>query len=150
MIFNYANESYYEMIANEGDRLKFLLDATGGKCRKNSLLTGCSIPFIPCNLTTGAPIPLCSNDCSSFESECYNEFSALSDFSEVYDYPFIQNCQNTLSHLNMYFNFPNSSSDFKDNCLALSGRYITCDCSYVYKMSNNTLYQIIFPRCKFL
>ena len=122
MIFNYANESYYEMIANEADRLKILLDATARRCRKNSLfIIGCSIIFIPCNLTTGAPIPLCSNDCSSFESECYDAFSALINFSKFYDYPYIQNCQNTLSHLNMYFNFLNSSSDFKDNCLALPG-----------------------------
>ena len=121
MIFNYANESYYETIANEADRMRALLDAAAPRCRKNSLLIGCSIVFIPCNLTTGAPIPLCSNDCSSFESECYNEFSTLSDFSIIYDYPFIQNCQNTLSHLNTYFNYPNSSSDFKDNCLAVPG-----------------------------
>ena len=126
MIFNYANESYYEMVANIVDQHKALLDFSPEKCKMISALFVCSIIFIPCNLTTGAPIPLCSNDCSSFNSTCENELITFVDFSKFYGYHIIQNCENTLSHLNTYFNYPNSSSDFKDNCLALPGTYVIC------------------------
>ena len=130
MIFNYANESYYKIIVNKTNQLESLLDLVSGKCRATGVLLTCSILFIPCNLTTGAPIPLCSNDCSSFESECPNVVSVLIDLAEVNKFPFIHNCENTLSHLSAYYNNQNSSSYFKDNCLALPGM-LSCDCNYV-------------------
>ena len=121
MIFNYPNESYYETVVNETGGLGTLLTLVPGECKISSLLLVCSIIFIPCNLTTGAPIPLCSNDCSIYDSICENTISTMADLAKVNYFPFIQNCENTLSHLN---NYPNSSSDFKDNCLALSGMYV--------------------------
>ena len=130
MIFNHASESHNKMIANRIDQLKVLLERTSEKCRINGLLLGCSIIFIPCNLTTGAPIPLCSNDCSNFASKCYIAFSAWVDIARINEIPFIRNCENMLSHLNLHYNYPNSSSDFKDNCLVLPGM-LPCDYSYV-------------------
>ena len=129
MIFNYANESHYKEIANNTNGIKTLLELVTEECRASGTLLGCSLIFIPCNLTTGAPIPLCSNDCFSYDSICENVFSNMVNFAKFYDYPFIQNCENTLSHLNTHINYPNSSSDFKDNCLALPGMYVICSVS---------------------
>ena len=135
MIFNYANESYFEMVANRIDQIKVVLDLSSEKCRISARLLSCSVLFIPCNLTTGAPIPLCSNDCYSFDSICENEISTLVDIGKLNNFPMIKNCENTLSHLNTLINYPNSSSDFKDNCLALPripGKYVLCSVSGQY------------------
>ena len=144
MIFNYANASYYKTIANTVDQLKALLELATDNCRVNGLLLGCSILFVPCNPTSGAPIPLCSNDCFSYESKCYSTFSVFIDIAEFNNFPFIHNCENTLSHLSVYYNYQNSSSDFEDNCLALPG--IVCYhvivinyvCMYIKILNNNT------------
>ena len=131
MIFKYTTDINFKTFASEADVLGSLLDNVGGICHTTVVPFTCNIVFVPCNLTTGAPIPVCSNTCSSFKSSCTNSYDVLAAFSKFYGYPFTRNCENTLSHLNTDYGYLNSSSDFKDNCFSLPGMS-SFDCNNVY------------------
>ena len=95
---------------------------------QNSVTPGCTWPtgiflcnliFIPCNLTTGTPRPLCSRSCSNFYSACTLEFHTILNFAGLLNVPLTSNCENTLHHINVGYSYPNSSNDFKDDCYDL-------------------------------
>ena len=85
----------------------------------------CSYVFIPCNLTTGNPRPICSASCNRyFNIRCVTEFEDVLEVSSRFiNYPFMNNCLNTLSHL-QDFGLPLMSDDFADDCIDLIGMYV--------------------------
>ena len=121
MTFKYTSDMNFRNFVNTGNRLINLLDTIGEKCQLFVLQFFCNIIFIPCNLTTGAPMPFCSNVCFGLDRLCGVLDSLMVDLVTVNNIPYISNCENTLSHLNTDFNYPNSSSDFTDDCLHLPG-----------------------------
>ena len=79
----------------------------------------CNLIFIPCNLTTGTPRPLCSRSCFKFHSACTVEFDTILNIAGFLDIPFTDSCENTLNHINAGYGYPNSSNDFEDDCYEL-------------------------------
>ena len=76
----------------------------------------CNYVFVPCDLTTGAPRPICMDSCRFVRTHCNTEFTYILQFASTIDYPVIDNCGNTLANLQVGFGFPCSSSSFEDNC----------------------------------
>ena len=77
----------------------------------------CNYVLIPCDLFSGAPRPICSDSCYYFTTEC----SSMVLANQVYP-AFVNNCENTLSHLQTSYGFPCSSNSLKHNCIDLLGR----------------------------
>ena len=78
--------------------------------------------FIPCNLTTGSPRPLCSSDCKNFRYYCEYQYSTVITYANLFSIPISDNfCDNTLEHINELYNYPNSSKDFENDCFSFSG-----------------------------
>ena len=120
MIFKYTSDRNFSKLLDLLKSVEILL--------RNSVTRGCTFPtgmflcnlvFIPCNLTTGTPRPLCSRSCSAFHSACNLEFNTILNFAGILGIPFIDQCENTLHHINMGYGYRNSSNDFKDDCFDL-------------------------------
>ena len=78
--------------------------------------------FIPCNLTTGTPRPLCSKSCYFYRSNCYGDYSRLLKYGgAILMTSFSDDCENTFNIANTVFNFTKVSEDFKDDCLDIPG-----------------------------
>ena len=125
MIFKYTSDKNFSMLLDLLSSIKTLL--------RNSVTRGCTLPtgmlicnlaFIPCNLTTGTPRPLCSETCFKFYSACNLEFNTVTSFAELISFPILGSCENTLSHINEGYGYPNTSSDFKDDCYDLPGMLV--------------------------
>ena len=97
-----------------------------GFCGKFLTYFLCNYAFVPCDLTTGAPRPVCTDSCYFVRTYCESEFMLVLQFTSTIDYPVIDSCENTLAHLQVGFGFPCSSSSFEDNCIdLLQGMYNT-------------------------
>lgn len=127
VIFRYTDEnnfmSYFEIV----NGLETLLDnsAADEVCRRAVAYIVCNYVFIPCNLTTGNPRPICTQSCNYyFTSRCKEIFDTIVQFSTVIDYPFMNDCPNTLSHLEA-FEFFFLSDSFADDCIDIIGVYGT-------------------------
>jgi len=81
----------------------------------------CNYAFVPCDLTTGAPRPICTDSCYFMRTLCFEDFKHAVDYANVIDYPLVDDCENTLANLQKGFGFPCSSSSFKDNCIDIQG-----------------------------
>ena len=77
--------------------------------------------FIPCNLTTGTPRPLCSKACYSFSNDCEYEYNTIINYAHVAGIPIKNVCENTFTHINSLFNYPNSSKDYENDCYDFPG-----------------------------
>ena len=82
----------------------------------------CNYVLIPCDLFTGAPRPICSDSCYYLTTECGSIYNTVLFFaSQVYP-AFVDDCENTLSHLQTSYGFPCSSNSLEHNCIDLLGR----------------------------
>ena len=82
----------------------------------------CNYVGSPCDLFTGAPRPICSDSCYYLTTECSSiYYSALLYVNLVYP-AFVDNCENTLSHLQTSYGFPCSSNSLEHNCIDLLGK----------------------------
>ena len=125
MIFKYTSDKNFSMLLDALSSVKTLSHT--GVTRECILPTGmfiCNMVFIPCNLTTGTPRPLCPDTCFKFYSACNLEFKTITDFAEFINLPIIDSCENTLSQINEAYGYPNTSSDFKDDCYDLPGMLV--------------------------
>ena len=121
-VFKYTSDITLKQYTTTLDQLKGLQKYITN-CYYAALDFACNVIFIPCNLTTGLPRPICSDVCSNFRSACKDQFNVMKDFAVLYQYPFIDSCENTLSYLTSY-GYPNLSSEFRDDCLSLTGMYL--------------------------
>ena len=100
--------------------LRHFDNVLSSKCLYYSAIIIYNAVFIPCNLTTGMPRPLCSNACYFFRDFCNAEYTIGIKYLRlngiVSDY-----CENTLEHINKLFYYPNSSKDFESNCIDFTG-----------------------------
>ena len=88
----------------------------GQHCQFFAAYFFCNYVLIPCDLFTGAPRPICSDSCYYFTTEC----SSMVLANQVYP-AFVNNCENTLSHLQTIYGFPCSSNSLRHNCIDLLG-----------------------------
>ena len=81
--------------------------------------------FVPCNLTSGTPRPLCSHSCYFARSNCSNSFNFVLKSANIFkEGSFVDDCENTLHFINEVHNFPNSSKYFEDDCIDFPGRLL--------------------------
>ena len=117
MIFKYTSDKNFSVLLDYS--VESLFHETNRGCTVPTRIHICNMFFIPCNLTTGTPRPLCQRSCFSFCSACNSEFDTISDIASLLDIPIMHNCENTLHHINTGYGYPNSSSDFEDDCYDL-------------------------------
>ena len=94
----------------------------GQHCQFFAAYYFCDYMLIPCDLFTGAPRPICSDSCYYLTTECSSIYDTVSLFaSQVYP-AFMDDCENTLSHLQTSYGFPCSSNSLEHNCIDLLGK----------------------------
>ena len=128
VIFDYATNEQFNGYIETLDGLEELLNTSDEEevCRQAAGYVICNYVFIPCNLTTGNPRPICTLSCDYyFNVRCREIFEVILRFSTIIDYPFMNNCPNTLSHLEE-FGFSLLSDNFADDCIDIAGMWIMC------------------------
>lgn len=123
VIFKYTTEENFNEYIDILDGLEELLDSSDEPeiCREAAGYVICNYVFIPCNLTTGNPRPICTEACDYyFNRRCVSIFRTIVRFASIINYPFMNNCPNTLSHLNE-FGVPLLSDSFADDCIDIAG-----------------------------
>ena len=128
VIFDYTTNEQFNGYIETLDGLEelLLIANTDEVCRQAIGYIMCNYVFIPCNLTTGNPRPICTLPCDYYINvRCRVEFEEIFQFAPFIDYPFINNCPNTLSHLEE-FGFSLLSDNFADDCIDLVGMWIMC------------------------
>ena len=118
VIFKYKSEKSFFVLLDYLAESLFQHGSTRS-CYIPTLIHLCNMVFIPCNLTTGTPRPLCQRSCFNYCSACNAEFTAISNAANFTTVPLMHNCENTLHHINTGYGYPNSSSDFEDDCYDL-------------------------------
>jgi len=83
----------------------------------------CNFAFFPCNMTIGTPKPICSKSCFYFHQNCPLQYDLV---HTIAGFPFMDDCNNTLTHLEQWYDIEIHSDDFKDSCLdfGLESEYI--------------------------
>jgi len=120
MIFKYTSDKNISRLLDRLQSTRNLLASARSSCKVSTGAFLCNTAFVPCNLTTGTPRPLCSRSCSIFRSVCDREFNVTLSLGEILGIHFSPSCENTLHHINIGgFGFPNSSSEFEDDCYNL-------------------------------
>ena len=99
------------------------------KCLFYAAIYAYNYVFIPCNLTTGMPRPLCSKACRLFSYECEYQYTTIITYGNLIGVPLDDDCENTFNHINKKFSYPNSSKDYENDCYDFPGTYILCSCS---------------------
>ena len=79
--------------------------------------------LFPCDLFTGAPKPTCTDSCYFLRTHCDMSYFLVVMISAL-RFPIMDNCENTLSHLQLGFNFPCSSSSLGSDCVDLTSMYM--------------------------
>jgi len=123
MTYKYTSEENFTMIK---DVLKFAISTfprfSATVCLARSAVLVYNYIFLPCNLTSGKPIPFCSSACEKFRHLCESVYhDILRNAKRFLGIPFDDNCENLLYAHNRIFGFPNTSKDFEDHCYDESG-----------------------------
>ena len=94
----------------------------------------CNFALSPCNLTTGTLKPICSQSCFFFRQNCNTHYDLARTIASFRGFPFADDCDNTLRHLQLWYNIEVSSDDFGDDCLdfGLESKLINLCCMHVY------------------
>ena len=92
-------------------------------CTRLSAHFVCNYIFVPCDLFTGAPKPTCTDSCYFLRTHCDMSYFLVVMISAL-RFPIMDNCENTLSHLQLGFNFPCSSSSLGSDCVDLTSMYM--------------------------
>ena len=119
MVFNFTSKQKFSHYMEKLNTLQSIILDTSGippHCERSTGLFVCNLIFVPCNLTTGTPRPLCSRTCSNFYRFCTDQYNVIANIARILEFPILQNCKNTLHHLNAGYGYPNSSSEFEDDC----------------------------------
>ena len=88
-------------------------------CTQFAIYYFCNYVFIPCDLTTGGPISICSNSCYFLPTNCSVLYFQVVSLATTAGYPVNESCENTLIHLQLAFDFPCSSSSLQNDCIDL-------------------------------
>ena len=88
-------------------------------CHRFAAYYICNYVFVPCDLFTGAPKSICSDSCYLLRKYCDETVMVA-----ALRFPIEDNCENTLSHLQLEYNFPCSSSSIGNDCIDLRSMLI--------------------------
>ena len=91
-------------------------------CDRLSAYFICNYVFVPCDLFTGAPKSICTDSCYLLRTNCAMSYLSLVMVGAL-RFPIMDNCENTLAHLQQGFNFPCSSSSLGNDCVDLISKY---------------------------
>ena len=83
----------------------------------------CNYVFVPCDLFTGAPRSICSDSCYFLRQYCSATYFSVVMVGAL-RFPIVDNCENTLIHLQLGYNFPCSSSSLGNDCIDLQSTYV--------------------------
>ena len=119
--YGYASFENLTRFANDVNmtRTSFLLYKP---CDLFAVYYFCNYVLIPCDLFTGAPRPICSDSCYYFTTECSSIYSTVLLLANQIYPAFVDDCENTLSHLQNNYGFSCSSINLEHNCIDLLGR----------------------------
>ena len=126
-IYKYTSERNFNqkisglLEVNAIDNLNHFDEFFSSKCLYYSVIVIYIAFFIPCNLTTGMPRPLCSNACNFFRDFCNAEYTIGIKYLRLLGIAISDYCENTLEHINKLFHYPISSKDFESNCIDFTG-----------------------------
>ena len=125
MIFKYTSESNFTKFL---DALKvvavtYLPQFPSSRCVFYGVIIVINYVFVPCNLTTGTPQPLCSSSCNTFSYDCEYEYNTMITYANLLGIPLSDDCENTFHHINRVYNYPNTSKDFENDCFDFPGTY---------------------------
>jgi len=109
-------------------------------CQLALKLLLCNIAYMPCNLTTGTPKPLCSELCLYLRQNCSFQYKFSLKHVALRGYPMRDDCSNTLHHLKLWYGVQLSSNNFENDCLSfdLESKRGYCTCTillhaYIYR-----------------
>ena len=145
VIYNYTTqENFYNYIEATDSSPSLLRDAFEEEKEEEELCQYaftyiiCNYVFIPCNLTTGYPRPICTKSFDHYVNRlCAYTFQYFLRFASTIHYPFT-NDSNTLAHLET-FGYSLSSDSFADGCIDIAGTYVHCGyCVTIIICYNNT------------
>ena len=129
VIFEYTTDEQFDGYIETINGLEELLltaEDVDEVCRQAAGYIICNYVFIPCNLTTGNPKPICTLPCDYYiNMRCRDIFVVILQFATIIEYPFMNNCPNTLSHLEE-FGVSLLSDSFADDCIDIAGMKIMC------------------------
>ena len=115
-IYRYTSYENFTEFAMTLDQLRSFVDFSEF-CEQFATYFICNYVFTPCDLTTGAPRPICTDTCYFFRTYCSDTYSSMIRFAAAVKYPIMDNCENTLAHLQLGYNFPCSSSSLQNDCI---------------------------------
>lgn len=93
-------------------------------CTRFTTYFFCNYGFVPCDMTTGAPRAICTESCNFLRRHCGETYTQVLTFVDAFGYTIVDNCENTLVHLQKDFDFPCSSSSLQNECIDLLGTYL--------------------------
>lgn len=127
MIYKYTSEANLTKILKaveiaEVYNRDYLYKIFSSECQYYFVIVAVTTGFIPCNLTSGTPKPLCSSDCYFFRQFCDDEYKMFITYAKLFGILISENyCENTFEAINKLFHYPNSSEDFQNDCFVLPG-----------------------------
>ena len=126
MIYNYTSK---QTLARVMKLLTILValnrDLNLTRCLSYGVVLYYNYIFIPCNLTTGSPRPLCSDACYYYRDTCPFEYYGILEHAKLINLPVTDNCENTFSLLSALFGYVhlNSSKAFENDCFDFRGMF---------------------------
>ena len=122
MIYKYTSESNFTKFLDAlVVAVEYLPQLSSTVCLSYSAFFVYNYIFIPCNLTTGSPRPLCSSACYFFRYYCEYQYTTIIAYANLLGISIYDDCENTFNHINVIFHYPNSSKDFEDDCIDFPG-----------------------------
>ena len=118
-VYQYTSVRNIAQISDIIQQSRPLVDIQGisFNCQLALNLFLCNFGFFPCNLTTGTPKPICSKSCFYFRQNCQIQYNLVQSIANLRNFSFVDDCNNTLGHLEQWYNVKLSSDDFRDDCL---------------------------------
>ena len=134
-LFNYIDASF-EYLTEVLNQVETLFHNTGPTCYNITLTYACNVLFVPCDLTSGTPIAMCSNSCKQFKTSCSVEYETVARGLSVIDKFVSDICSDTLVYIKTRFAVNTTSKGVESNCLGMylmhSCLCACCVCTCVY------------------
>ena len=116
-LFNYINASF-EYLTEVSNQVETLFHNTGPTCYNITLTYACNALFVPCDLTSGTPIAMCSNSCKQFKTICSVEYDTV--VKGLVAITFVSDiCSDTLVYIKNEFAVNTTFKGVEHNCLGM-------------------------------
>ena len=101
-------------------------------CKLGFNLFLCNFAFLPCNLTTGIPNPVCLKSCLYFHQNCPIQYDLVQAIAISWNFSVAEDCNYVSTHLELEI----SSNDFNEDCLdfGVESMCIVCLIPFIVKL----------------